>query len=162
VVRGVSLQKLVLVASDSEYRRFRPRNRSIFRCIFRYNPIHWLGAVQFSFVGTEDKRGISGGQRKRVSIAMELVTEPSALFLDEPCAPHDLFCKKWMVSNVVFSIAFCLSSTYLPYLCVNGLQDLYRTWCCREEDVLVSFLEKRLTTILLVALQLHAKRRLAS
>ncbi len=30
-----------------------------------------------------ESRGISGGQRKRVSIGMEMITDPSILFLDE-------------------------------------------------------------------------------
>lgn len=35
-------------------------------------------------VGSPEKKGISGGQRKRVNLAMELLTDPSVLFLDEP------------------------------------------------------------------------------
>lgn len=35
-------------------------------------------------IGSPEKRGISGGQRKRVNLAMELLTGPSVLFLDEP------------------------------------------------------------------------------
>lgn len=35
-------------------------------------------------IGDEVKKGISGGQRKRVNLAQELITEPSLLFLDEP------------------------------------------------------------------------------
>ena len=37
-----------------------------------------------SKVGTEFVRGISGGERKRTNIGMELVLSPSVLFLDEP------------------------------------------------------------------------------
>lgn len=35
-------------------------------------------------VGTEFKRGVSGGERKRTNIGMELVLSPEILFLDEP------------------------------------------------------------------------------
>lgn len=40
--------------------------------------------IRDSVVGDEKKRGISGGQRKRVNIAMEMVTKPSLCCLDEP------------------------------------------------------------------------------
>ncbi|XP_059462902.1 putative white-brown complex homolog protein 30 isoform X2 [Corylus avellana] len=48
-----------------------------------------LQAVRDSMVGTVEKRGISGGQRKRVNVGLEMVMEPSLLILDEPTTGLD-------------------------------------------------------------------------
>ncbi|VFQ96993.1 unnamed protein product [Cuscuta campestris] len=48
-----------------------------------------LQGVRDSLVGTVEKRGISGGQRKRVNVGMEMVMEPSLLILDEPTSGLD-------------------------------------------------------------------------
>jgi ABC-type multidrug transport system ATPase subunit/ABC-type multidrug transport system permease subunit len=43
-----------------------------------------LESTEHVLIGSPEKKGISGGQRKRVNLAMELLTDPSVLFLDEP------------------------------------------------------------------------------
>jgi ABC-type multidrug transport system ATPase subunit len=59
-----------------------------------------LGRIRDSVVGNPEKRGISGGQKKRVNIGMELVAYPRVLFLDEPTSGLD--------SSASLQVARCL------------------------------------------------------
>jgi ATP-binding cassette subfamily G (WHITE) protein 2 len=50
-----------------------------------------LSKCQNTRIGGALLKGISGGERKRTSIGVELITDPSLIFLDEPTTGLDSF-----------------------------------------------------------------------
>ncbi|KAJ7081875.1 hypothetical protein B0H15DRAFT_890062 [Mycena belliarum] len=71
-----------------------PRDMSLeakkFRTLETMNELGILG-IKDSRIGASGQRSISGGEKRRVSIACELVTSPSILFLDEPTSGLDAY-----------------------------------------------------------------------
>lgn len=63
-------------------------------------------------IGGELIKGISGGQRKRTSIGIEIITDPALLFLDEPTSGLDSFSAQNCVE--LFS---SISKRNVPVLC---------------------------------------------
>lgn len=63
---------------------------SLLLCAFIifYAPVSLMVSLSYQ-IGTEFLRGVSGGEKKRCGIGMELITSPSLIFLDEPTTGLD-------------------------------------------------------------------------
>ncbi|KAH9763387.1 ABC transporter domain-containing protein [Citrus sinensis] len=48
-----------------------------------------LRSATHTYIGNEGRRGVSGGERRRVSIGIDIIHKPSLLFLDEPTSGLD-------------------------------------------------------------------------
>lgn len=48
-----------------------------------------MQTTMHTYIGDEGRRGVSGGERRRVSIGIDIIHKPSLLFLDEPTSGLD-------------------------------------------------------------------------
>ncbi|XP_034087315.1 broad substrate specificity ATP-binding cassette transporter ABCG2b isoform X1 [Gymnodraco acuticeps] len=106
VTSDLRLSSAYVVQDDILMGTLSVRENLLFSANLRLNPRHHTSADKNSRVdaiiqdlgltdcagtkiGTEFLRGVSGGERKRCSIGMELIISPSLLFLDEPTTGLD-------------------------------------------------------------------------
>ncbi|GFZ14840.1 ABC-2 type transporter family protein [Actinidia rufa] len=77
-------------------------------------------------IGNEGHRGVSGGERRRVSIGIDIIHDPIILFLDEPTSGLDST-SAFMVVNVLQRIAqsgsIVIMSIHQPSYRILGLLD---------------------------------------
>lgn len=63
-----------------------------------------LEATRNTLVGGQFKKGISGGEKKRLNIAFELISDPPVIFLDEPTSGLDSY-TSYLVVKLMGKIA---------------------------------------------------------
>ncbi|KND92179.1 ABC transporter G family member 15 [Tolypocladium ophioglossoides CBS 100239] len=87
------------LASTSSLPR-RERLRRVDSLLHAFGLADQAGAI----IGTPIRKGISGGQKRRVGVASQLITSPKILFLDEPTSGLDSVAS-WEVVNYLRDVA---------------------------------------------------------
>jgi ABC-type multidrug transport system ATPase subunit len=87
-----------------------------------------LHKCQNNKIGGNLLRGVSGGERKRTSIGVEIITDPSLIFLDEPTTGLDSYTAQ-VVVNIMKEMSLCgqtvISTIHQPNSDIfNGLDRL--------------------------------------
>lgn len=72
-----------------------------------------LNEIKNSIIG-DSNNGISGGQKKRLSIAVELIGNPEILFLDEPTSGLDVFSATKLIKYLKKIEKTCIISIHQP------------------------------------------------
>ncbi|KAG7089172.1 hypothetical protein E1B28_010876 [Marasmius oreades] len=90
LMRTLTVYETVLYSALLRLPREMSYEAKKFRTLETMNELGILG-IKDMRIGETGNRSISGGEKRRVSIACELVTSPSILFLDEPTSGLDAF-----------------------------------------------------------------------
>eukprot|EP01084_Bolivina_argentea_P139338 245143_1 len=96
-----------------------------------------------NYIGSESKRGISGGEKRRVSIAAEILNDTDIIFLDEPTSGLDAYTAARViktlkhfctVSNKIIIAVIHQPSVEVFYL-FDNLILLSNGKCCFNSDI---------------------------
>ncbi|KAK4479395.1 hypothetical protein RD792_014911 [Penstemon davidsonii] len=85
-----------------------------------------LTSATHTYIGNEGKRGVSGGERRRVSIGIDIIHKPSLLFLDEPTSGLDstsAFSVVEKVQDIAKSGSIVLMTIHQPSFRIQMLLD---------------------------------------
>lgn len=100
LIPTLTVYETVLNSALLRLPRVMPSHAKVARVIEVLNELRILN-IKDRVIGSDFNRGISGGEKRRVSIACELVTSPSILFLDEPTSGLDAFNARNVVECLV-------------------------------------------------------------
>ncbi|KOO23546.1 ABC2 type transporter superfamily protein [Chrysochromulina tobinii] len=89
LLAGLSPLEMLVYAAHLKLPRALGRAAKLARVQRVLSELNLEGEDQRTRIGSVDARGLSGGQRKRVSIGLELLTNPAVLLCDEPTSGLD-------------------------------------------------------------------------
>lgn len=121
----LTVEETLIFSAEFRLPRTMSRSRKRARVQALMGQLDLLGAAK-TVIGDEGHRGVSGGERRRVSIGMDIVHDPVLLFLDEPTSGLDST-SAYMVVKVLQRIArsgsVVIMSIHQPSYRILGLLD---------------------------------------
>ncbi|CAH2064075.1 unnamed protein product [Thlaspi arvense] len=99
----LTVKETLMFASEFRLPRSLPKSKKMERVEALIDQLGLRNAVD-TIIGDEGHRGVSGGERRRVSIGIDIIHDPIVLFLDEPTSGLDST-NAFMVVQVLKRIA---------------------------------------------------------